>query len=158
MTYFLTELIFFTYPAVFWIVGLEFATVKCFPLCTSSFKGFRASTFSEEIIVSKMSAATMVTGQLTVPCDSLSNLCSHVQLCFSPCMVMSNMVVLLQYTVIAMQQNILSFLLSKVFYFYSGGELLNQCQITQLYIVLKVLDNSRQHFTLWCSNVRFTWT
>ncbi len=44
-----------------------------------------------------MSAVTMVTGQLTVPCDSLSNLYSHVRLCFSPSMVMPNMVVILQY-------------------------------------------------------------
>lgn len=50
-----------------------------------------------------MSAVTMVTDQLTVPCDSLSNLYS--QLCFSPRMVMPNMVVILQYTVRAMQRN-----------------------------------------------------
>lgn len=48
----------------------------------------------------------MVTGQLTVPCDSLSNLYSHVQLCVSSSMVMP-MAVLLQYTVRAMQHNIL---------------------------------------------------
>lgn len=55
----------------------------------------------------------MVTGQLTVPCDSLSDLCSHIQLCFSPCIVMSNIVVFLQYTTIAMQYNMLVFFCQK---------------------------------------------
>lgn len=50
----------------------------------------------------------MVTGQLTVPCNSLSNLYSHVQLCSSPSMLVANMVVFLQYTVIAMQHIIVS--------------------------------------------------
>lgn len=51
-----------------------------------------------------MSAVTMVTGHLTVPCDSLSTLYSHVQVCI----VMPNVVVFLRCTVIAMQQNTLS--------------------------------------------------
>lgn len=32
----------------------------------------------EDVIVSKISAVIMVTGQLTVPCDSLSNVYSQV--------------------------------------------------------------------------------
>lgn len=60
--------------------SLQCATTKCFYLCSSSFKDIRVS---EDTIVSKMNAVTMVTSQLTVPCDSLTNLYSHVQLYFS---------------------------------------------------------------------------
>lgn len=78
----------------------------------------------------------MVTGQLTVPCDSLSDLSSHVQQCFSPCVVMFKIVVFLQYTMTTMQQNILSFLLSKIFYF-CNSRFFNLFHIIQSYIALK---------------------
>lgn len=77
-----------------------------------------------EDIGSKMIAVTMVTGQSTVPCDSLSNLYSHVQLgFFSQSVVMPNMVVILQYTVIAMQQRTQFSSSVKVFDLCNGGEL-----------------------------------
>lgn len=39
---------------------------------------------SEDVIVSKISAVTMVTSQLTVPCDSLSNVYSQVHVSSFP--------------------------------------------------------------------------
>lgn len=111
-----------------YVVACKMLLWSAFIFALAALKASEPRTFSEDIIVSKMSAVTMVTGRLTVPCDSLSNLYSHVQLCDSPRTVLcATWLLILQYTVIAMQQNILSFLLSKVFYFCNGEELFNQC-------------------------------
>lgn len=50
----------------------------------------------------------MVTDELTVPCNSLSNLYSHGPSVFFFSMLFLIMVITLQYTIIAMQESILS--------------------------------------------------
>lgn len=55
-------------PVVYWIVAYSVLLLSAFHLCTNSFKGITAK---EDIIFSKRSAATMVTDQLTVPCNSV---------------------------------------------------------------------------------------
>lgn len=73
----------------------------------------------------------MVTGQLTVPCDSLSNLCSHVQLFFSMYGIGQHGCSSAIYDDSYAAKH--APFPSAVFYFCSGGELLNQYQINQLY-------------------------
>lgn len=54
-----------------------------FIFALTALRALEPRIFSEDIIVSKMCVVTMVTSQLTVPCNSLGNLYSHVHLCFS---------------------------------------------------------------------------
>lgn len=133
---FFKRLIFVTYSCCLSVQQPYYTTMKCFHLCTCSFKDLRA----EDIIVSKMSAVTMVTGQLTVPCDSISNLYSQVQLFFSPSMVMPNMDVILLYTKRAMQKTYSLFFCQKCF--TSGGQVLNQC-FTSLRKYALLMHNTR---------------
>lgn len=112
--------------------------MKCFHICTAQIQWGRHCQ-------QKKSAVTMVIGQWTVPCDSLSYLYSHVQLCFSH-YGFWNMVVILQYPVIAMQQNTLNFLL------YFIPAMVESCKISAFYITQKICITVRW-LTWWITNL-----